>query len=280
MMQISGRGGGVPHEAAAMAAHRGLQVGEGASAGDRAHAWYAASRVGLSWSTVPRMPAASPSGFFNLRDMWQVFACTPHTSLGPQGWRATGRLCAGEATRLQEYELQVLGSSSTGYQPSACQSSASDGADGQAQFPGQQLGSWGWRWALAMCIQQGACHFLPKLQQSSSSGEAANDRAPAEMMRMQVQARVACGCAVLVLLDAPGGGKQAQHLPWVCALQRCACSGAAKAVPWPGREHQFCTAACRKLCVRGWERAFLEWGRRWKCLHGYGVLTFSLTWGR
>ena len=28
--------------------------------------------------------------------------------------------CAGEATRLQQYELQVLGSSSTGYKPSSC----------------------------------------------------------------------------------------------------------------------------------------------------------------
>ena len=48
VMQISGRGGGIPHEAAAMAAPSGLPVGKGASARDRAHTRYAAPRIGLS----------------------------------------------------------------------------------------------------------------------------------------------------------------------------------------------------------------------------------------
>lgn len=40
MVQVSGRGGSIPHEAAAMAAHRGLQVGKGAPARDRADVRY------------------------------------------------------------------------------------------------------------------------------------------------------------------------------------------------------------------------------------------------
>ncbi len=56
--------------------------------------------------------------------------------------------CAGEATRLQQYELQVLGSSSTGYQPSpaASQSAASAGDGAPAQFTMQQPAfNWAWR---------------------------------------------------------------------------------------------------------------------------------------
>ena len=65
-----------------------------------------------------------------------------------QAWHATGTVCAGEATRLQQYELQVLGSSSTGYQPSAAPSqlSASPGMSSDLQSPAQQPGfNWGWR---------------------------------------------------------------------------------------------------------------------------------------
>lgn len=56
--------------------------------------------------------------------------------------------CAGEATRLQQYELQVLGSSSTGYKPSpaACQSAASGGHGAPAHFTMQQPAfNWAWR---------------------------------------------------------------------------------------------------------------------------------------
>ncbi|CAL5227618.1 g10621 [Coccomyxa viridis] len=62
--------------------------------------------------------------------------------------RPETELTSGEATRLQQYELQVLGSSSTGYQPSAApsHSSASSGGSGDLQFPAQQPGfNWGWR---------------------------------------------------------------------------------------------------------------------------------------
>ena len=76
---------------------------------------------------------------------WPVsYAASPVLQAG----HATGTLCAGEATRLQQYELQVLGNSSTGYQPSAVpsQSSASVGASGDLQSSAQQPGfNWGWR---------------------------------------------------------------------------------------------------------------------------------------
>jgi hypothetical protein len=56
--------------------------------------------------------------------------------------------CAGEATRLQQYEVQVLGSSSTGYKPSSAssQSAASGGNGPPAQFTMQQPAfNWAWR---------------------------------------------------------------------------------------------------------------------------------------
>ena len=56
--------------------------------------------------------------------------------------------CAGEATRLQTYELQVLGSSSTGYQLSAAAGQATSSLGGSSQaphLPQQPDFNWAWR---------------------------------------------------------------------------------------------------------------------------------------
>ena len=56
--------------------------------------------------------------------------------------------CAGEAARLQNYELQVLGSSSTGHQLSAAAGQASSSTGGSSQaphLPQQPDFNWAWR---------------------------------------------------------------------------------------------------------------------------------------
>ena len=56
--------------------------------------------------------------------------------------------CAGEAARLQKYELQVLGSSSTGFQLSAAAGQATSSTSGSSQaqhLPQQPDFNWAWR---------------------------------------------------------------------------------------------------------------------------------------